>query len=268
MILNIYHHEMRPQETVGRFAFPPFHLISGSSMSATLTIAHKDVMRRLTNVSTKAMPYAAASALTETGWGAARGLKGHMDQVFDQPVAFTRNGFRVDGANKNKLEAVVLPKDKMGARHYLFTQEEGGVRPQTGIEKLLASNVAFDGILQTAVPADDAKLNRAGNLSSAQIQRLLSGLGAQRDKRQNTTSASRSRQKSRESYFVPAHGGLSPGVFARQSNGRLKMILAFTSSAARYRKRLGYEEFVREYWDENFPETYEKWFEIMIERFG
>lgn len=227
-------------------------------MSATMTLDHSDLTRGLTHLQTDQAPYAAARALTDTAWGAARGLKGHMDEVFDNPTAFTRNAFRAIGAKKNNLEAQVLPKDRIAGRHYLFTQEEGGTRPQTGIEKLLQRHVAFDGVLQAVVPADDAKLNRAGNLSSAQIQRLLSGLGAQRDRHQNTTSASRSRQKSRETYFVPRHG-LAPGVFSRQSNGRLKMILAFTASAPRYRKRLGYEEFVTEYMDEHFPGSFWMW---------
>lgn len=233
-------------------------------MSATMTLDHRDLTRGLTHLQTDQAPYAAARALTETAWGAARGLKGHMDSVFDNPTAFTRNAFRVIGAKKTSLEAQVLPKDRIAGRHYLFTQEEGGARPQTGIEKLLQQHVAFDGILQTAVPADDAKLTRAGNLSSAQIQRLLSGLGAQRDGRQNSTKASRARQKSRETYFVPRHG-LSPGVFARQSNGRLKMILAFTAKASLYRKRLGYEEFVTEYMDEHFPGSFWMWLDRAME---
>ena len=233
-------------------------------MSATLTLDHSDITRGLTHLQTDQAPYAAARALTDTAWGATRGLKGHMSEVFDNPTSFTKNAFRAIGAKKHNLEAQVLPKDRISQRHYLFTQEEGGVRPQTGIEKLLQRHVAFDGILQTAVPADDAKLNRAGNLSSAQIQRLLSGLGAQRDKHQNTTSASRSRQKSRETYFVPRHG-LAPGVFARQSNGRLKMILAFTDRAASYKPRLGYEEFVENYMADNFPDAFWLWLDRAME---
>lgn len=233
-------------------------------MSATLTLDHSDLTRGLTHLQTEQAPYAAARGLTDIAWGAARGLKGHMSEVFDNPTAFTRNAFRAIGATKTNLEAQVLPKDRIAGRHYLFTQEEGGIRPQTGIEKLLGKHVAFDGILQTAVPADDAKLNRAGNLSAAQIQRLLSGLGAQRDRHQNTTGTSRKRQKSRETYFVPRHG-LAPGVFARQANGRLKMILAFTSSAARYRKRLGYEEFVADYMDAHFPDAFWLWLDRAME---
>ena len=228
-------------------------------MSATLTFDHSDLTRGLTDLQAGQMPYAASRALTDTAWGAVRGLKGHMSKVFDNPTAFTRNGFRAIAARKNNLQAEVLPKDGLKKRHYLFTQEEGGVRPQTGIEKILKGNVAFDGIVRTVVPAKDAKLNRAGNLSSAQVQRLLFGVGAQFDRYQNTTSASRLRHKSRETYFVPRHGGLSPGVFSRDSRGRLKMILAFTETSARYRKRLGYEEFVTEYMDEHFPESFWIW---------
>jgi hypothetical protein len=255
---------MRPSETIGRFCVCKLHLISGNIMHATMTLDHSDLTRGLSHLQADQAPYAAARALTDTAWGAARGLKGHMENVFDNPTAFTKNAFRVIGAKKNNLEAQVLPKDRVAGRHYLFTQEEGGVRPQTGIEKLLHRHVPFEGILQTVVPAGDAKLNRSGNLSAAQIQRVLSGLGAQRDKQQNTSKASSKRQRSRETYFVPRYG-LSPGVFARQSNGRLKMILAFTDRASRYRKRLGYEEFVTEYMADNFPDAFWLWLDRAME---
>lgn len=229
-----------------------------------MTLDHSDLARGLTHLQAEQAPYAGARALTDTAWGAARGLKGHMRTVFDNPTSFTQNAFRAIGATKTNLESQVLPKDRVAGRHYLFTQEEGGSRPKTGLEKLLQSHVAFDGVLQTVAPADDAKLNRSGNLSSAQIQRLLSGLGAQRDSRQNTTQASRKRQSSRDTYFVPRHG-LAPGVFARQSNGRLKMILAFTDRAARYQKRLGFEDFVADFMEENYPDAFWKWLDRAME---
>lgn len=227
-------------------------------MTATMTLDHRDLTRGLTHLQTDQAPYAAARALTDTAWGATRGLKGHMSKVFDNPTAFTKNAFRVIGATKSKLEAEVLPKNRVGGRHYLFTQEDGGARPQTGIEKLLSRHVAFDGILQTAVPAQDAKLNAAGNLSAAQINRMLSGLGAQRDATANTTSASRARRPQRETYFVPRHG-LAPGVFSRSASGKLKMIMAFTDRSATYRPRLGFEEFVAEYMDQHFPDAFWTW---------
>jgi hypothetical protein len=240
----------------GAFMFVFLEL--GVSMSVSMTLDHGDLLRGLTDLQEKQVPYAGARALTDTAWGAARGLKVHMEGVFDNPTAFTKNAFRAIGAKKSNLEAQVLPKDRTAGRHYLFTQEEGGVRPQTGLEKLLARHAVFEGIVQTVVPADDARLTKSGNLSSAQIQRLLSGLGAQRDTRQNTTEASKSRSKSRDTFFIPRRG-LSPGVFARDGKGRLKMILAFTDRVARYEKRLGYEEYVAEYYDQHLPEAFWKW---------
>jgi len=221
-------------------------------MTVQMTLDHSDLTRGLTHLQAQQAPFAAARALTDVAWSAANGLKGHMSEVFDNPTAFTRNAFRVIGAKKTNLEAIIQPKDRIGGRHYLSVQEEGGARPQTGIEKLLGRHVAFDGVLQTAVPADGATLNRAGNLSPGQIQRMLSGLGAQRDRASNTTTASRRRRPTRETYFVPRHG-LSPGVFSRKGNGQLKMIMAFTDRAAVYQPRLGFEEFVAEHMAEHFP---------------
>ena len=227
-------------------------------MTASLTLDHSDLTRGLTHLQTEQAPYAASRALTDVAWGAVNGLKGHMDDVFDNPTAFTRNSFRVIGAKKTNLEAVVEPKSRMGGRHYLWTQEEGGQRPQTGIEKLLGQHVAFDGVLQTALPAQDAKLNKAGNLSAAMITRMLSGLGAQGDARNNTTATSRARKPQRATYFVPRYG-LAPGVYSRAASGRIKMIMAFTDRAATYKPKLGFEEFVRDHMAKDFPGSFWMW---------
>ncbi len=223
-----------------------------------MTLDARDLTRGLSHLEKEQAPYAAARALTDTAWTAARGLGDHMKTVFDQPTAFTRNAFRAQGATKSKLEATVLPKDRQGGRHYLFAQEDGGPRPQTGIEKLLARNVAFEGVLQTVIPAQDARLTKAGNLSPGQLQQVLSGVGAQRDRTSNTTAASRRRRPSRDVFFVP-RAGLAPGVFARSPSGRLKMILAFTDRVARYNPRLGFEDYVIEVMADEFPEAFAKW---------
>ncbi|MEO0765196.1 MAG: hypothetical protein AAFY75_04190 [Pseudomonadota bacterium] len=223
-----------------------------------MTIDHRDLTRGLTHLQKQQAPYAAARALTDTAWGAVRGLEGHMRDVFDQPTRFTQKAFRAIGATKTNLEATVEPKSMQGSRHYLFTQEDGGPRPKTGIEKLLTQHAAFDGVLQAAVPADDARLNKFGNLSPAQIQRMLSGLGAQRDGSQNTTRRSRARTPARDTFFVPRHG-LAPGVYARDGRGRLKIIMAFTDVVPVYSPRLGYQEFVERVMEDEFPGAFWRW---------
>lgn len=227
-------------------------------METSITFDHSDLTRGLTRLAAEQAPRAAAKALTDVAWDAAKALGPHMETVFDQPTRFTKNAFRAESATATKLEAKVLPKDGIGKRHYLLVQEEGGLRPFTGLEKRLRAGALYEGDIQSVVPGDDAKLNRFGNLAPSEVQRLLSGVGAQFDARQNTTAASKARKPRRETYFVPRNGGLVPGVYARRytpaSGSRgpkdvRRLVLRFFDFQTRYRPRLGFEEFVAEFYD-------------------
>lgn len=208
--------------------------------------------RQLTNLEVTQLPFASAMALNDTAYDALKHIQDRMEVVFDRPTRWTKNAMMVWRASKTNLESQVKERPSVGPRHYLKVEEYGGSRPQTGVEKLLAANVAWSGYLAAAIPAAGAKLDSYGNWSPGERNQVLSALGAQRDKRTNQTEASKKRAKGRASYFVPKSG--KSGVYRRTSGGEVSKVLTFTSSAPHYTKRLGFYDGVEEVWSRVLPD--------------
>ncbi|MCL4069012.1 hypothetical protein M3484_20860 [Pseudomonas sp. GX19020] len=207
-----------------------------------------DLIRNLSGVGQKQVPFAAAVAVNKTAREVISHIKERMEVVFDRPTPFTKNAFELrPAATKTNAEATVAEKSMQGRRHYLKVQEAGGPREQTGLEKLLSLKAAWSGVIQSVIPAtgspfEAARLDRYGNWSSGERNQLLSGLGAQREASTNTTDKSRKRSKTRATYFVPKHG-LAPGVYRRKAKGDIPVrVLKFSDKVPQYQKRLGFKE--------------------------
>lgn len=218
----------------------------------TIQIDDRAFLRQLTNLEIVQLPFAGAMALNDTAYDALKHIQQRMDVVFDRPTRFTKNALFVWRANKNNLEAQVKERPSMGPRHFLKVQEAGGARPQTGLEKLMASRLAYAGILAAVVPASGAKLDGYGNWSPGERNVVLSSLGAQRDVRSNTTAASKKRKPNRAKYFVPT-SGLAPGVYKRDGSAAPVKVLSFLTSLPSYTKRLGFYEGTAEIWEARLP---------------
>lgn len=214
-----------------------------------LTLTHniQEIERALDEIAKSQVPQATAWALNDTAYDGLKALQEEMVKVFDRPVRFTLNAFMVWRADKRTLKAVVKERPDVGPRHYLKVQGTGGTRPSTGVEGLLRAR--YGGDIVTAIPAGGAKRDAHGNWSPGERQQALSGIGAQRDARSNTTAASskRSRAKKRAEYFVPKPGSnLSPGIYRRErGSGDLEKVLTFSSKPATYSKRIDYHEVVQ-----------------------
>lgn len=217
-----------------------------------ISLDDRAFQRQLTNLEVTQLPYAAANALNDTAYNALKHIQDRMEVVFDRPTRWTKNAFMVWRAKKGQLEAQVKERPSVGSRHYLKMQEAGGVRPQTGVEKLLAANVSYAGVIAAAIPAAGAKLDAFGNWSSGERNQVLSALGAQRDQTTNQTEASKKRNKKRASYFVP-QSGMAPGVYKRTLSGEVTKVLTFTDSMPHYKPQLGFYDGVQEVWVARLP---------------
>lgn len=165
-----------------------------------------------------------------------------MQVVFDRPTRWTLNAFQVVKARADVPEAVVKLKDGAAQRHYLHVEEEGGPRPQTGLEKHLSRALAHEGVIQSIIPAEHARLDAYGNWSTGERNQVLASLGAHRDGAANETAASRARNKGRARYFMPT-SGLAPGVYKRTSKaGAALRVLKFSPKVPVYQQRLGFYE--------------------------
>jgi len=214
----------------------------GKVMDATINRADLAALsQRFRDIETRHLPDVTRWALNDMAFGVHAENKRLIDRVFDNPVRFTRNAFWVRKATRDNPVAVVERKRMVVGKHYLEVQQKGGTRRQTGIEKMLARRLPYEGLIQSVLPAS-IRTNAAGNIAPGALQRLLSGVGAQTDRNQNTTDASRRRNPRRARFFVPdADSHLSPGVYAERA-GELTKMLHLSEMAPTYRKRFPMEE--------------------------
>ena len=217
----------------------------------------RDFERGLSSVAKRQVPQATVWALNDTAIDVLAHMQDQMDRVFNMPTRFAKNAFMVWRATKQTLAAEVKERPSVAARHFLKVQERGGDRPQTGLERLLKTKLAYAGDIRAVVPASGARLNAFGNWSPGERNRVLSDIQAQGDSRANATAASKARRKTRTGYFVPRPGSkLSPGVWKRyggKRNPRVKKILNFTTAMPTYRQRLGFYDGAEEVYRDRFP---------------
>ncbi|WP_428924984.1 hypothetical protein [Marinibacterium sp. SX1] len=220
-----------------------------------------DFERGTTSFERKQMPYATMLALNETAGEVLEHQKDRMRVVFDRPTRFALNAFMVWRAKKSDLRAEIKERPSVSDRHFLKVQERGGQRPQTGLERLLDSRLAYGGQISAAIPASGARTNVAGNWTPGERNQVLSAIQSQRDGAANTTEASRSRHKKRAQYFVPSEGSkLSAGVWKRSGKKKLSKVLHFTKSMPAYRKRLGFYDGAQDVFRAKFPVNFRKAF--------
>jgi hypothetical protein len=120
-------------------------------------------------------------------------------------------------------------------------EAKGGARKRKGFETLLSLNATVEMHIQSVIIADNAKLDQYGNWSAGERNRVLSDVGAQSDRINNTSTASLKRKgKAKRTYFIPK-SGLAPGVYRRAAGGVLNIILAFSSNSPTYAPRFPFQ---------------------------
>lgn len=200
----------------------------------------REFERDLSDVALRQLPFAYSVALNAMAADLIELNRKHMAREFDAPTRWTLNAFHFTRARKSNLSVTIKRKTAAASRDYLLRQSEGGTRKQTGLERLLNSRLAYTGQVGFVVPTKHMPRNAHGNMSSAQVQRILSGLKSQNDSAQNETkqSGKRQRRSTAGRYFVPKEGGrASPGVYLRKGKAAPVKVLAFTSKAPRYQAR-------------------------------
>ena len=207
-------------------------------------------------------------ALNDTAADVHAHIKDRMGMVFDRPTRFTQNAFMVVKARPDTLQAAVQERPSVGSRHFLKVQERGGARGQTGFESLLSQKLAYAGVIQSIIPADNARLDAYGNWSRGERNQVLSALQAQGDASANTTARSKGRNRKRATYFVPK-SGLTPGIYKRTAQGQLGIVAVISDKVPVYQQRLGFFEGAEQVWRAKLPGHLARTVGKMIEkRFG
>lgn len=170
--------------------------------------------------------FAAAKALTASVVAARNAMPGEIDSVLDRPTTFTKNGFFIQAARKDTLEASVGVKDRQA--EYLQYQVEGGDRAPKRKALRLPSDVQLDG---------------AGNLPAGTIARLVQR--AQAGKRATKAQGRRFGVSTQVDLFYGEPGdGRPAGIYKRVPLGdgrtRLVPVVVFPRTSARYTKRFDF----------------------------
>ena len=209
-----------------------------------------DIEQHLSGMAREQIPFATALALTRTAQFVQRKIREEIPRVFDRPTPFTLNSTYVQPATKQRLYSMVLIREQVNGRvapiRYLQPQIYGGTRGRKSFEQRLIAAGRMPPNTYV-VPGRAAPLDRYGNISGGQIQRILSDLQAQFDPTQNTPArGARGRRRNRGSFYFstwpprPRVQHLKPGIYLRTPEG-LKPIMMFVRRA-NYRRRLRYFE--------------------------
>lgn len=219
--------------------------------------------RQLTELEQSQLPFAAAQAANKVAYEVRERWKRQAPRVFDRPTPLTVNAAMYRKATKAQPYAEVFIRDEAfkgtPPSKYLVAEVEGGQRRRKGFERLLQSR----GILsptQFAVMGRGAQANQYGNVPAGQVTKILSQLGAQRDRYQNQTDVSKKRRRGKKNnrdgeYFVLAtrKGALRPGVYERIGQGSgVRSIFIFTNTAG-YRPRYDIFGMAEDTWKKLMP---------------
>lgn len=220
--------------------------------------------RQLTDLEKSQLPFAASQAANKVAYEIRERWKRQAPKVFDRPTPLTINAAMYRKATKDKPYSEIYIRDEAfkgtPPAKYLLTEVEGGQRRRKGFERLLQGK----GLLspsQFAVMGRGARPNQYGNVPAGQVTKILSQLGAQRDKHQNQTETSAKRRRTRAptggEYFVitKRRGRLRPGVYERISTGwgsAVRSIFIFTNNVA-YQQRYDIFGMAEDTWKRLMP---------------
>ena len=209
----------------------------------------KDLTAHLNRLQRREIRFASALAITRTAQDVRTDLYQNMLNVFDRPTKYVVPTNIVDPKKKGSLYLIPAEKDNLEAEvyiknlrlgqapawDYLQPQVEGGARKPKGSEQSLRGTGVIGGgqfiSPSTQSPYGHVRLNKYGNVSAGQMQKILSGLHSLR----GLPRGAQSRQKSR--YFaMPKKGGrTATGIWERDGK-KLKKLFNVTSQPY-YRKR-------------------------------
>jgi hypothetical protein len=183
---------------------------------------------KLANLRASQIPFAASQAanrLAKIGLG---DVQKEMQQVFDRPKPFTIRGFYARLGTKRDPHGEILARSYASkgtpAGKYLLPETLGGARHLKRFERALGYK---SGEADFSIPGRAAPLDKYGNLTQGQINKILAALGQGGKTRKD------------ETYFL-AHSkkdGSLLGVWRVVSTGHVEPVLILTKKAPAYKVR-------------------------------
>lgn len=207
-------------------------------MAAPLSLSVRDdfwrLREKLSVLARNQIPFAASQAVNRLAKLALADLQSNMREVFDRPTPFTLRGFYARLGTKRDPHGEILARSFAGkgtpAGKYLLPETLGGERSLKRFERALGYK---DGEALFTVPGRGAPLDQYGNITQAQINKILAALGAEGG------LPTRGRTKRGETYFL-AHSkrdGALLGVYKVVRTGHVEPVLIFAHAKPEYKIR-------------------------------
>lgn len=206
------------------------------------------------------VPFAMSRALNKTARGAQGAVVQELYTVFDRPTPFIIRSVQVKTSDKSDLTAQVYisdegvydtPDGEYSAKSVLLPHMKGGNRTHKKSEIRLIWN----GMMrpnQYIVPGPGAPLDRHGNISAGQMQRILGFIKAYSERGYNVTKKS-------ESYFVKKFVGVYKQVSRKRNGPPPICILRFQDEAVYKAGRFKFYEsagyYIKQYFGKIFSDS-------------
>lgn len=188
----------------------------------------KDVIKGLSDLDKKQIPFAISKALNDTAFQAKDALVAQMRKKLDNPTPFTLRAVKIKKATKDRQYAFIYIDDTQAK--YLDNMYFGGVK--TPKKKAIV------------VPTKDVRLNKYGNLTRNKVKNLLKS----------------------PNYFsgvVKGKGGTRSGIFRKYKNGTVKQVIIWEASK-KEKKRLDFKKSIAGVVEHRFDDNFRKALEFAI----
>lgn len=201
------------------------------------------------------LPFALSMALNNTVYGATQAVKKEIKDVFDRPTPVVQRGVRYTKADKRNLAVTIyLARGDNGdidVESILRPHIEGGRRLVKASERRLR-RFGFMGPDQWIVPGPGAPLDRYGNISAANMSRILGQVQAYQE-------AGYNKRKIRKSKAIgTVYAVQRVGIFKRTGPRTSIPVLFFTNTAPEYESgRFDFYYAVRRHVEQNFQKNFD-----------
>lgn len=211
----------------------------------------KDLQKGLDDLKKRQIPYALARALNDTAYGAMMQERKEIADSFDRPTSFVQRGVLYVKATAQKLASFVRvsdERDRMNVSRVLAPHVYGGGRGIKASERRMRTTGTM-GSGQFMVPGPGAPVDRYGNISGGQMQRILGFAQQYFESGFNRT------KKTAGHYIIPY-----VGIFKRVGKNASVPVLLFTYKAPQYEKRFAFHDAAQVFFDKNFlPNMNKAW---------
>lgn len=210
------------------------------------------------------LPFATALALNATARGVKAAGVESMRREFDRPKPITLNSLYIKPATKARQQAEVYVKDDVlgkgasgGMAQVLGHQFSGGQRTRKRLEMHM-QRMGYISAAEYVAPGPDARLDAYGNISTGQIQQLMTALRLHWDTYNNATRSKRSERNAKAAgrlFWSDGTRGKRRGVWGSDAKHNLLLILVVIPTP-HYKRRIFLDrlasEVVARDWSSNF----------------